>query len=238
VGALSLTCPADRGADPRNPGYGTARAGKAKTTTGAAHPRSLAPASGTVRPPGRGPASPAGAVRRVRRTAAPPPRPAPPADRRPGRRAPSARGARLARGSDPGRGGAAGMATRVRLTRDHPHGAAGMGRVCGSRATTPTLCCAAVPTWCCGAAPTSWTAAATGVRPAGDRCRWSSCARSRRVGPAVAWAGSLPYPRPEREPAADHPVPDAARVGALPGGAAHALAVKADAAQVGLTAAA
>ena len=39
-----------------------------KTTTGAAHPRSVAPASGTVRPPGRGPPGLAGAVRRVRRT--------------------------------------------------------------------------------------------------------------------------------------------------------------------------
>ena len=68
MGALSPTCLADRGADPRNPGCGTARAGKAKTAAGAAHPRSVAPASGAVRPSGRGPEGLAGAVRRVRRT--------------------------------------------------------------------------------------------------------------------------------------------------------------------------
>jgi hypothetical protein len=212
----------------------------------------------------------------------------PAADRRPGHRAPSGRGARLARGSDPGRGGAAGMAARVRLTGDHPHGVAGMGRECGSRATTPTLCSGATPRWCCGAAPTWcsdvtptwcwdaiptwcsdvtptwccdaiptwcwdaiptwscgadpawWSAAAAGAQPAqsGAGVRRPSCACSRRVGPALARASALPHPRPERESAADHPVPDAARVGPLPGGAAQAPAVEADAAQVGLAAAA
>jgi hypothetical protein len=196
------------------------------------------------------------------------------------------------------------MAARVRLTGDHPHGVAGMGRECGSRATTPTLCSGTRPRWCCGAAPSwccavvtpSWSCdanprsccqasprwwrdatprscceanprwycdatprwycdatprwcceanptwwrsgAAADARSAraGLRVRRPSCVCSRRVGPGLAWAGSLPYPRPEREAAADHPVPDAARVGALPGGAAHAPAVEADAAQVGLTA--
>jgi len=48
---------------------------------------------------------------------APPPRLTPPPDRRPGHRAPSARGARMARGSDPGRGGGCGDGARVRRTR-------------------------------------------------------------------------------------------------------------------------
>ena len=53
---------------PGTPATGLARAGKAETTTGAAHPRSVAPVSGAVRPPGRGPGRIAGAARRVRRT--------------------------------------------------------------------------------------------------------------------------------------------------------------------------
>jgi hypothetical protein len=204
----------------------------------------------------------------------------PAADRRPGHSAPSGRDARLARGSDPGRGGAAGMAARVRLTGDHPHGVAGMGRECGSHATTPTLCSGATATWCCGAAP-RWCSGATATWCCGAAPRWCSdvtptwcwdaiptwscgavpawrsaaaagaqqaqsgagvrrpsCSCSRRVGPALARASALPHPRPERESAADHPVPDAARVGPLPGGAAQAPAVEADAAQVGLAAAA
>ena len=282
---------------PGTPAAGLARAGRAKTTTGAAHPRSVAPANGAVRPHRRGLPESQGwcAACGARHTT---PTSGPAADRRPGHRAPSGRDARLARGSDPGRGGAAGMAARVRLTGDHPHGVAGMGRECGSRATTPTglrgwqrecgsrattptLCFGATPRWCCGAAPrwcsdvtptwcrdasrtwcrdvtpascwdaiptwwpggavpAWWSAAPAGAQPARSCAgvRRPSCARSRRVGPALARASALPHPRPERETAADHPVPDAARVGPLPGGAAQAPAVEADAAQVGLTAAA
>ncbi len=54
---------------PGTPATGLARAGKAQTTTDAAHPRSVAPANGAVRPHGRGLARAAGAVHRVRRTA-------------------------------------------------------------------------------------------------------------------------------------------------------------------------
>jgi hypothetical protein len=239
---------ANRGADPRNPGRGSvARAGTAETTTGAARPRSLAPASGAVRPPGRWLGAIAGAARRARRTSHHPhvrPRQPPggPGTARHQLAAPGRPGE-----ATPGGAGRRGWGRECGSRATTPTSWRGWGRERGSRATTPTSCCATVPRWCCGSAPTwcwdanpTWccSAATAGARPAraGVRLRRSSCACSRRVGPAVAWAGSLPDPRPEREAAADHPVPDAARVGALPGGAAHAPAVKADAAQVGLTA--
>jgi hypothetical protein len=206
----------------------------------------MAPVSGAVRPRGRGLGRIAGAMRRVRRTTHHP---------HVWPRQPTG-GPDTARHQDavPGWPGEA-----------TPGGAGRRGwrRECGSRATTPTLCFGTLPRWCCGAAP-RWLCAVVNPRwwrdatprscceatptwwrdatprwyceATGVRVRRPSCVCSRRVGPGLAWAGSLPYPRPEREAAADHPVPDAARVGALPGGAAHAPAVEADAAQVGLTA--
>jgi hypothetical protein len=122
---------------PGTPATGLARARKAKTTTGAAHPRSVAPVNGAVRPHRRGPARIAGVVRRVRRTTHHPhvwPR------RRPAARAPRAirsrcpvgpgkrpregrgcgdGGASAAHGRPPPRG--CGDGARVRLPRDHPH---------------------------------------------------------------------------------------------------------------------
>jgi hypothetical protein len=172
---------ADRGADPRNPGYGTGPRREAKTAAGAAHPRSAAPVNGAVRPPLRGgvPESQGWCAAYGARHTTPTSGPA--ADRRPGHRAPSGRDARLARGSDPGRGGAAGMAARVRLTGDHPHGVAGMGRECGSRATTPTLCSGATPRWCCGAAP-RWCSDVTPTW-----CRDATRTWCRDVTPASCW---------------------------------------------------
>jgi hypothetical protein len=130
----------------------------------------------------------------------PPPRLTPPPDRRPGHRAPSARGARMARGSAPGRGGGCGDDARVRRTRHHPHALRGSAVGSGTRS--------------------------------------SSCVRSGRAVAALASAGVLRYPRPEHRAAAEHPVPDAARVGTAPGRAPQAAAVETPAAQVGLAAAA
>jgi len=113
---------ANRGADPRNPGRGSvARAGTAETTTGAARPRSLAPASGAVRPPGRWLGAIAGAARRARRTSHHP-------HVRP-RQPPGGPGTARHQLAAPGRPGEA-----------TPGGAGrrGWGRECGSRATTPT----------------------------------------------------------------------------------------------------
>jgi hypothetical protein len=62
VGALSLSRPGGPGGGSPEP---RPVAGRARTTTGAAHPRSVAPASGAVRPLGRGPARTAGEVRQA-----------------------------------------------------------------------------------------------------------------------------------------------------------------------------
>jgi hypothetical protein len=62
---------------------------------------------------------------------------------------------------------------------------------------------------------------------------WALC-----VSTARASAGAPADPRPEREPTADHPVTDAARVRALPGAAPDVPAMQAHTAQVGRAAAA
>jgi len=159
---------------------------------------------------------------------APPPRLTPPAGQRTGAArhhhaasgpalGPSARrnlSGRPRRASQAGllSGGDSGDEARVRLPSHHPH-VLRRSRGCGLRG------------------------AATGPFRITLLSFWPSRARSRRVGPARASAGAPADPRPEREPAADHPVADAARVRALPGAAPHVPAMQADTAQVGRAAA-
>ena len=134
----------------RTPGRLAARAAPRSevwTTTGAAHPRSAAPFTGVQGgcgpgwngTRGAGPPMPeAGSPHASWRWpygrsclnrrggtpcaahGVPPPRLPPPPDRRPGHCAPSARSARMARGSDPGRGGGCGDGARVRRTSTVP----------------------------------------------------------------------------------------------------------------------
>ncbi len=102
---------------------------------------------------------------------------------------------------------------------------------CGSRATTPTF---SLRSRCRGAGGgdhgTVRDKSAVSLALLGARCG--------RVRPAPAPAGTPVDPRPEREPAADDTVADTAGVRALPGAAAHAPAVRAQATQVGRAAAA
>ena len=109
-------------------------------------------------------------------------------------------------------GGDSGDEARVRLPSHHPH-VLRRSRGCGLRG------------------------AATGPFRITLLSSWPSRVCSRHVSPARAWARTPADPRPEREPAADHPVADAARVRALPGAAPHVPAMQADTAQVGRAAA-
>ena len=175
MGALRLTASSRTGGRiPGTPATGLARAGRAETTTGAAHPRSMAPVSGAVRPRGRGLGRIAGAVRRVRRTTHHPHVwPRQPTG------GPGTARHQVAVPGWPGEATPGGAGRR------------GWRRECGSRATTPTglrgwgasaaharpppRCAPAhVPRWCCDAAP-RWSRAVVTPRWSRDATPRSCC---------------------------------------------------------------
>ena len=137
MGHRARRVPRTGGRIPGTPATGRARAGKAKTTTGAAHPRSVAPLAGRCGLPAAGLTASQGrcavcGARRTTPTSGPASRPAARAPSTIRSRCPVGPGKRPREGRGGGDGGASaahgrppprwvGDGARVRLTRDHPH---------------------------------------------------------------------------------------------------------------------